>query len=77
MKKLINIGFLLTVTFCSLNVFGDDGGMTSGNKNCTQNCGGLFGGTTDPNFPEVKSDEDSTLLDVYTWVVRKMNDLID
>lgn len=76
MKKLLNIGFLLTVALCSLNVHADDGGMTTGNKNCTQNCGGLYDGGEIINTGDTAKDD--TLTDeVYGWVLDVMSRIID
>lgn len=77
MKKLMNIGFLLAITFCSLNVHADDGGMTTGNRTCTQNCGGLYGGTDGSTKSGDVSTDDSITSEVYGWVIKMMSKIID
>lgn len=76
MKKLLNIGFLITVAFCSLNVHAD-GGMTTGNRTCTQNCGGLYGGEVEPSNTDADSKDESISAEVYAWVVKMIIKITD
>lgn len=77
MKKLFRISFLLTVLCFAVPVFAD-GDMTTGNKTCTQNCGGLIG---EPNPTVITSDDkkqdNSYVLIIYTWVGEQISELFD
>jgi hypothetical protein len=78
MKKLIKISFLLAVLCFAAPAFADDGDMSTGNKTCTQNCGGLFDGTNaEPNVSvEVKQDE-SPILEIYSWIYKQISEFVD
>ncbi len=77
MKNLLKVSFLLIVLCFAVPVYAD-GDMTTGNKTCTQNCGGLVGGinqTTDPK--EDKKQNESTLETVYSWINQQISKFID
>jgi len=76
MKKLINISLMLTVLFFAVTVYAD-GDMSTGTKSCTQNCGGLAAGTNDNPTVSGKDDsDDSTIIEIYSWIHKQISDLI-
>jgi hypothetical protein len=76
MKKLINISFLVAILCFAAPVWAD-GDMQTGNKNCTQNCGGLYDGTTVyPTVSDEKRQEESTVEEIYSWIYGQISDLV-
>jgi len=77
MKKLLKISFLLAVLCFAIPAYADDGDIPTGNKNCTQNCGGgLYDGTTNPTVSDVKNIDDSSIGEIYFWFSKQISDLI-
>lgn len=78
MKKLIKISFLLAVLCFAEPAFADDGDMSTGNKTCTQNCGGLYD-RSNPNSPETGevNQVDSTVGEIYSWIYKQISELVD
>jgi hypothetical protein len=77
MKKLLKVSFLLIVLCFAVPVYAD-GDMTTGNKNCTQNCGGLFGGINQPaTTTNDKKQNESTIENVYLWIYQQISKFID
>jgi hypothetical protein len=76
MKKLINISFLLAILCFAAPVWAD-GDMQTGNKNCTQNCGGLYDGSTvNPSVSDDAKQEESTAGEIYSWIYEQISDLV-
>jgi hypothetical protein len=76
MKKLLKISFLLAVLCFAVPVYAD-GDLPIGTKNCTQNCG-LYNGTTttSPTTSDDKAQDESTIVEIYSWVYRQISDLV-
>ena len=68
MKKLLKISFLLAVLCFAVPVYADDGDMPTGSKTCTQNCGGLTVETT---------PDESTFVEIYSWIYEQISELTD
>jgi len=82
MKKLFKISFLLAVLCFAVPVYAD-GDIPTGNKTCTQNCGGLYDGTTtnptapdDENQNEPTNDE-TTIEEIYTWIYEQISGIVE
>ena len=82
MKKLFKISFLLAILCFAVPVYAD-GDMPIGSKTCTQNCGGLYDGTTtnQTDSDDVKQDEsttdDSTIEEIYSWLYKQISEIVD
>ena len=80
MKKLLKISFLLLVLCFAVPVHAEDGDIPTGTKTCTQNCGGLYDGTTitpgDQKTDETGQD-DSTIGEIYSWIHEQISELIN
>ena len=78
MKKLLKISFLLAVLCFAVPVYADDGDIPTGNKTCTQNCGGgLYDGTDEnPTVSDDKNLDDSSIEEIYLWFHKQISDLI-
>jgi hypothetical protein len=74
MKKLFKVGFLLIVLCFAVPVYAE-GDIPTGNKACTQNCaGGLQEETIlDPAKPDETEHEDSTILEIYSWIYEQIS----
>jgi hypothetical protein len=75
MKKLFKISFLLAVLCFAVPVYAD-GDMPTGNKTCTQNCGGLYDGTTptNPNNTDEQKPDESTIGEIYSWIYEQISE---
>lgn len=83
MKKLLKISLLLAVLCFAAPAFANEGDLPTGTKSCTQNCGGLYQGTTviptdsdEPKTDDIKQD-DSTIGEIYFWVYEQISELIN
>ncbi len=76
MKKLLKISFLLAVLCFAVPVYAD-GDMPTGSKTCTQNCGGLYDGTTlNPTVSDKVNPNDSTIVEIYSWIYQQISEII-
>lgn len=76
MKKLFGISFLLAVLCFAVPVYAE-GDMPTGTRSCTQNCGGLYDGTTsNPNPSNSGNADDSSITDIYSWIYEQITGLI-
>ena len=82
MKKLLKISLLLAVLCFAVPAFAEEGDLPTGTKGCTQNCGGLYDGTTinPKDSDETKSNEtnldDSKIDEIYSWIYEQISELI-
>ncbi len=77
MKKLFRISFLLAVFCLTVPVYAD-GDMSTGNKTCTQNCGGLMGGANpNPSTLDKKIQVDLTIEIIYAWFNKQIFDILN
>ena len=82
MKKVFRISFLLIVLCFAVPVYAD-GDIPTGNKTCTQNCGGggLYDGSTiDPTDADQtdKIDQDeSTIEGIYSWIYEQISEIVN
>ncbi len=77
MKNLLKISLFLAVLCFAIPVYAD-GDMTTGNKTCTQNCGGLRAenNPTPTTLSDQKQDE-STIGNVYNWLFEQIATFLD
>lgn len=77
MKKLFGISFLLALLCFAAPVYAE-GDMPTGSKTCTQNCGGLYNGTTENSNPTDNGNlSDSTVVEIYSWIYEQISGLIN
>ncbi|HVE56834.1 MAG TPA: hypothetical protein VNB22_08395 [Pyrinomonadaceae bacterium] len=76
MKKLLKISFLMAILCFAVPVYAD-GDMPTGTKTCTQNCGGLYNGTTSPTVSDDKNLDDSSIGEIYSWIYKQISELVD
>lgn len=75
MKKLFGISFLLALLCFAVPVYAE-GDMPTGSKTCTQNCTGLYD-ETDPTNSDNQNHEDSTIVEIYSWIYEQLTGFID
>ena len=77
MKKLFKISFLMAILCFAVPVYAD-GDLPIGTKTCTQNCGGLYDGTTtSPTVSDDKNSDDSSIEEIYSWIYKQIFELGD
>lgn len=76
MKKLIKVSFFLAVLLITVPVYAE-GDMSTGTKTCTQTCGNFNddSGTT-TNISGKTESEESTVVEIYSWVHKQIFELI-
>jgi hypothetical protein len=77
MKKLFRISFLFAVLCFAVPAFAGDGDMPTGTKTCTQNCGGLYDGSSTTTDSGDQKPEESTIEEIYTWIYEQISELTD
>ncbi len=76
MKKLFGISFLLALLCLTAPVYAE-GDMPTGSKTCTQNCTGLYDGTTsNPTTSDNGDQDDSTIVEIYSWIHAQISGMI-
>ena len=75
MKKLFGISFLLALLSFAAPVYAE-GDMPAGTRNCTENCGGRYAGTP-PTDANNQTREDSTIVEIYSWIYEQITGFID
>lgn len=76
MKKLFGISFLLVALCFAVPVYAE-GDMPAGTRTCTQNCPGLYDGTTvNPSNSDNENQDDSMIVEIYTWLNEQISGLI-
>lgn len=74
MKKLFGISFLLVVLCVAVPVYAE-GDLPAGNKTCTQNCGGIYDGTT-PTVSGKQIQDDSIIIEIYSRIFEQITGFI-
>ena len=75
MKKLLKISFLLAVLCFTVPVYAD-GDIPIGSKTCTQNCGLYDGTTTNPTVPNDQEQDESTIIEIYSWIYKQISEIV-
>lgn len=76
MKKIIKVSVLLTVLFIAIPAYAD-GDMTTGNKTCTSNCSGLYGGTATQTVTIDKKQGESVISEICLWIYKQISQIAD
>lgn len=77
MKKLFRISLLMAVVCLAVPVYAD-GDLSTGNKTCTQNCPGLYDGTSANQTVTVEEKQDeSKIVEIYSTIFQRISDLFD
>jgi len=75
MKKLLKISFLLAVLCFTVPVYAD-GDIPIGSKTCTQNCGLYDGTTTSPTVSSDQEQDESTIIEIYSWIYKQISEIV-